>query len=243
MRKKERPAGTASVPDGEKAAFGKDLSFAAAEAYRLLRTNILFALPDEKRCRVAGVTSASSGEGKSTTALNLAYMLAEAGERTLLLEGDMRLPTIAARLGLRRAPGLSNVLAGFSEAQEVLQESGLHERLWFISAGDIPPNPSELLGMSGIRDLLAALEKDYDFIVIDLPPVMEVSDPLVASRLTDGMIMVVRQSYSSRRAVASAMQQLHYAGAKVLGFVLSCAGAGQGGEYYRRQDKKPHRAI
>lgn len=232
--KKDKRDKTASVQSEEKAVYGKDLSFAAAEAYRLLRTNILFALPDEKKCRVIGVTSASSGEGKSTTALNLAYMLAEAGERTLLLEGDMRLPTIAKRLGLRRAPGLSNVLAGLSEVQEALQESGLHEQLWIISSGDIPPNPSELLGMGGIRDLLTSLEKEYDFIVMDLPPVMEVSDPLVASRLTDGMIVVVRQSYASRRAVAGAMQQLHYAGAKVLGFVLSRASVGRGEKYYQQ---------
>ena len=84
----------------ERTVFGRDLSFAAAEAYKLLRTNILFALPDEKRCRIIGVTSASSGEGKSTTVLNLSYMLAVAGERVLLIEGDMRLPTISKHLNL-----------------------------------------------------------------------------------------------------------------------------------------------
>lgn len=242
MRKKEKDERRAMAQSEDNAVYGKDLSFAAAEAYRLLRTNILFALPDEKKCRVVGITSASSGEGKSTTALNLAYMLAEAGERTLLMEGDMRLPTIAGRLGLRCTPGLSNVLAGLSDVREVLQDSGLHERLWVISSGDIPPNPSELLGMECIRDLLALLAKEYDFIVMDLPPVMEVSDPLVASKLTDGMIMVVRQSYASRRAVASAMQQLHYTGAKVLGFVLARAGAGQGRKYYQRY-RKTYRAV
>lgn len=222
----------------EKAAYGKDLSFAAAEAYRLLRTNVLFALPDEKKCRIIGITSASSGEGKSTTALNLAYMLAEAGERVLLIEGDMRLPTISARLNLRYSPGLSNVLVGLCEVEDVVQESGFHEGLQVISSGDIPPNPSELLGMKKIQELMACLSAQYDFIVIDLPPVTEVSDPLIASKLTDGMIVVVRQSYAKRRALADAMQQLRYADAKVLGFVLARAGTSPGKKYYKRYKRE-----
>lgn len=214
--------------------FGKDLSFAAAEAYKLLRTNILFALPDEKKCRVIGVTSANSGEGKSTTTLNLSYMLAEAGERVLLIEGDMRLPTISRRLNLQASPGLSNVLAGLCGIKEALQESGLHERLQIISAGDIPPNPSELLGAKSVDILIEVLSGDYDFILVDLPPVTDVADALVASKLTDGMIVVVRQNYANRRALADTMQQLQYVEAKILGFVMTCAGAGKSKKYYKR---------
>lgn len=221
----------------EKAAYGKELSFAAAEAYRLLRTNVLFALPNEKKCRIIGITSACSGEGKSTTALNLAYMLAEAGERVLLVEGDMRLPTISVHLELHRSPGLSNVLVGLCGVEDVVQDSGFHERIQVISSGDIPPNPSELLGMQRMHELMACLSGQYDFIVIDLPPVTEVSDPLVASKLTDGMIVVVRQSYAKRRALADTMQQLRYADAKVLGFVLARAGTGPGKKYYKRYEK------
>lgn len=232
-RKKSRRSGQ----NAEKAIYGKDLSFAAAEAYKLLRTNILFALPDEKKCRVIGVTSASSGEGKSTTALNLAYMLAEAGERVLLIEGDMRLPTVSKRLGIAPSPGLSNVLAGLNGVKEALQESGLHKRLQIISSGDIPPNPSELLGSSPFRILLELLSGNFDFILIDLPPVTEVSDPLVASKLTDGMVVVVRQNYANRRALADTIQQLDYAGAKVLGFVLARADTGKGKKYYKRYGK------
>lgn len=218
----------------KQAAFGKDLSFTAAEAYKLLRTNILFALPDEKKCRVIGVTSASSGEGKSTTALNLSYMLAEAGERVLLIEGDMRLPKISRRLKLQPAPGLSNVLAGLCGVKETLQESGVHDRLQVISAGEIPPNPSELLGAKSIDILLEVLSGDYDFILFDLPPVTDVADALVASKLTDGMIVVVRQNYANRRALADTMQQLRYVEAKVLGFVMTCASAGKGQKHYKR---------
>lgn len=218
----------------EKEMFGKDLGFAAAEAYKLLRTNILFALPDKKKCRVIGVTSASSGEGKSTTTLNLCYMLAEAGERVLLIEGDMRLPTVSRRLKLRASPGLSNVLAGLCGIKETLQESGLHERLQVICAGDIPPNPSELLGAKSINILIEVLSGDYDFILFDLPPVTDVADALVASKMTDGMIVVVRQNYANRRALADTMQQLQYIEAKILGFVMTCASVGKGQKYYKR---------
>lgn len=227
-----------ALQKNEKAVFGKDLSFAAAEAYKLLRTNILFALPDEKKCRIIGVTSASSGEGKSTTALNLAYMLAEAGERVLLIEGDMRLPTISKQLNLQASPGLSNVLAGINGVNEVLQESGIQKRLHVISSGDIPPNPSELLGAKSIGILVEVLSGEYDFIVFDLPPVTEVADALVASKLTDGMIVVVRQNFANRRALADTMQQLKYVDAKILGFVMTRVDADKGKKYYKRYYKQ-----
>lgn len=210
--------------------FGKKLSFAAAEAYKLLRTNLLFALPDEQKCRVVGVTSALSGEGKSTTSLNLAHVLAESGRKILLMETDMRLPTISKRLGLTKQEGLSNLLAGLCGEQEVLQPSGLQERLWIVGAGDTPPNPSELLGSGRMREAINSFSQAFDFIILDLPPVNEVSDALVVSRLTHGMIMVVRQGYATRSSVADAMRQLGNVDAKVLGFVMTHTD-GQGGKY------------
>jgi len=210
---------------------GKDLSFAAAEAYKLLRTNILFALPDKQQCNVVGVTSAGSGEGKSTTALNLSYALAEAGKNVLLIEGDMRLPTISRQLTLRPSPGLSNVLAGLNSVRDALQESGLHKRLQVISSGDIPPNPSELLGAQSCGILIEVLSSDYDFIILDLPPVTEVADALVASKLTDGMLMVVRKNYANKHALANAIHQLKYVDAKILGIVLTDSSTVKGRKY------------
>lgn len=219
----------------EKATFGDNLDFASSEAYKLLRTNILFALPDEQKCRVVGVTSSCSVEGKSTTALNLAYMLAQANEHVLLIEADMRLPTIARRMELNAAPGLSNVLAGLQELFGVLQKSPIQENLFFISAGDIPPNPSELLGSKPMAAMMEALSGTFDFVILDLPPVTEVSDALVASKVTDGMIVVVRQNFANRRALADTMQQLNYAGAKVLGFVMTCSDAQKKGKKYYKK--------
>ena len=220
----------------EELTFGENLSFAASEAYKLLRTNILFALPDEQKCRIIGVTSSLSGEGKSTTALNLAYMLAEMGQRTLLIEADMRLPTITRRLGLNTAPGLSNLLAGLDSGKGVMQHSGIQERLHIIASGDPPPNPSELLGSEQMKAAISVLAEKVDFIVMDLPPVNEVADALVASRLTDGLVVVVRQDYASRRMVDEAMRQLQYVNAKILGFVMTCAG-GQGKGSYKRYSR------
>ena len=217
-------------PEEEGRTFGKGLSFAAAESYRLLRANVLFALPDEKQCRIIGVTSSMRGGGKSTTALNLAYMLAESGRKTLLVEADMRLPTAARRLGLPGKQGLSDLLVGMCSGGDILQMSGIHEKLWIMSAGSIPPNPSELLGSHQMRQTIEHLSRGFDFILLDLPPVNEVSDSLVASKLTDGMLMVVREGYAARSAVSAALRQLQYVEAKVLGFVLTRTD-GQGGKY------------
>lgn len=224
------------------AIFGEALPFAAAEAYRRLRTNIMFALPDEQKCRIVGVTSSVGGEGKSTTSLNLSYMLAEAGERVLLIEADMRLPSISRQLNLSPAPGLSNVLAGLLSAYESIQESGIHERLAFISAGDIPPNPTELLGAKWMQTLMEVLSANYDFIILDLPPITEVSDALVASKYATGMIMVVRQDYATRRVLTDAMQQLEYAGTKILGFVMTRSDTQVKGKY-KKYYEKGHESV
>lgn len=132
----------------QRAMLGDRLSFAASEAYKLLRTNLTFALPDEQRCRVVGITSASRSEGKSTTSINLAYTIAETGKRVLLVEADMRRPNLARRLAIDPAPGLSNLLAGLCREGDVIQDVGLLENLKVITSGDVPPNP---VGAAGLR--------------------------------------------------------------------------------------------
>jgi len=218
------------------------MNFAASEAYRLLRTNLLFALPfsslrEGETCRVVGITSSMSGEGKSTTALNLGYVLAESGKKVLVVEADMRLPTISKRLGLEPKVGLSNLLAGLCTEQEVTHPSGIQERLWVMSAGSTPPNPSELLGSERMKMMLKNVAGAYDFVILDLPPVNEVSDALVTSRLTHGMIMVVRQGYATRSSVGEAMRQMENVSVKVLGFVVTYSDS-QSGKYKTYQKGK-----
>lgn len=205
----------------ERKFIGPELNFAGAEAFKLLRTNVAFSLPGDKDCHVVGVTSTVRGEGKSITSLNLAYMLAEAGHWVLLIEGDMRLPTIKRRLALEGEQGLSNMLTGTSEGVEVVQSSGIHEQMRVITSGDIPPNPSELLGSSRMGDAIQELSQDFEYIILDLPPVTAVSDALVVSKLTDGIIVVVSKDYATQRGLSEAMRQLQYADAKILGFVTT----------------------
>ena len=211
-----------------------ELSFAAAEAYKLLRTNLLFALP-EKECRIIGVTSSIRGEGKSTTSVNLAYTLAQTGKRVLLVDGDMRLPTIAQKLEMGGTPGLSNLLAGLSAERDCLRKSSYFDNWYILPAGDIPPNPSELLGSERMHALLDRYKDVFDYILLDLPPVNIVVDALVITKWTDGVIVVVRENYTDRRALDACMYQVEKLGAKMLGFVMTDANAG--GSSYKNYGK------
>lgn len=253
LKRKQKNSVSADVDQLE--IYGDKLSFAASEAYKLLRTNLTFSMPDEKKqCRIIGVTSAMKGEGKSTTSINLAYTLAETGKRVLLLECDLRLPTMAARLNLNRSPGLSNLLAGMVQGTEALQKSGLIKNMYVITSGDIPPNPSELLGSDQIKVVLDLLSQAFDYIVLDLPPVSIVSDALVISKLTSGMIVVTRQDYCSKRLLADTIRQLRFVNAKILGLVMTGSRSaaksykykkyGKGSKYgsydaYESYEKKP----
>lgn len=202
---------------------GKNLSFGAAEAYKLLRTNLVFSMADEEGCRVIGVTSALRGEGKSTTSINLAYSLAQTGKRVLLLEADMRIPVMASILRLDETPGLSHVLAGINSLNEAVHQLPMLRNVSILPAGEIPPNPSELLSSKRMELVLEALVSVFEYIIIDLPPVNAVSDGLAISRLLSGMIMVVRQDYCDQQALAEAMQRMELLEIKVLGFVFNGA--------------------
>lgn len=196
------------------------LDFATAEAYKRLRANLLLSMPNEKRCRIVGVISALRNEGKSTTAINVSLSLAEAGKKVLLIDMDMRIPNVAAFMGVDNTPGLSNYLTGMNIQEEVMKQSMIHDNAYVIPAGDIPPNPSELLGSEKMKKLIESISHDYDFILFDLPAFTEVSDALVVSKLTDGMIVIVRQDHSNKRALDETMRQLRFLEIKILGFVM-----------------------
>lgn len=211
------------TPAETKKTIGDNLNFAAAEAYKLLRTNLEFSLPSEKKCKIIGVTSALRGEGKSTTAINIAYTIAQTKKNVLLIEADLRLSTVAKRLQLRTRPGLTNMMIGQFSGNDVLQKSGLHPNLWVITAGDTPPNPAELLGSKPMEIMFKAMSELFDCIVVDLPPVTAVTDALVVSKHLDGMLVVVRQDYCDRGSVDETVRQLRFAGTKILGFVMTGA--------------------
>lgn len=214
---------------------GDKLSFGAAEAYKLLRTNLNFSFPNEDGCKVIGVTSALRGEGKSTTAINLAYTMAQTGDKVLLIEADLRLPTISKRLKVRSAPGLTNLLVGQCSGNDIIQRSNLIDGLWVATAGDIPPNPAELLGSKQMEMTLEAVRKAFNVVIVDLPPVTAVSDALVVSKLLSGIIVVVRQNYCDKRSFNELLRQMSLAGTKIVGLVMTDADTQQ--KRYKRYSK------
>ncbi len=200
---------------------GKDLDFASSEAYKLLRTNIMFSVPDRQTGKVIGVTSPCPQEGKSTTSINLAYSLAESGNKVLLVDSDMRRPSISKMLEMSRTPGLSNRLAGGDK--DAVNIGILHENLSIMFSGDIPPNPSELISSPNMAALIEEFRGAYDYVIVDLPPVTAVSDPLIMSKNIDGLAIVIRHGHTRTRDVAETMRQLRLVNAKTLGFIYNGA--------------------
>lgn len=218
---------------------GEKLKFSATEAYKLLRTNLFFCLPEgnDRACPVVGVTSSVQGEGKSTTSINLAYMLAENGKRVCLIEGDLRAPTFKSRLKLKNAVGLSHVLANMEADLGNLLTNSLHKNLWVVSAGDIPPNPAELLGSARMEHFIGVLKEGFSYIVLDLPPITVVADALAVSGVLDGMLVVVEEGKTTKRELADAMQRLEMIHDKILGFVITHAERTKG-KYGKKYGKK-----
>ena len=211
--------------DGQTPLVGGKISFAAAESYKLLRTKLQFSFAGEQSCRIIGISSAIHGEGKSLTAINLAYSMSQLGKRVLLVDCDMRRPSLGEKLPLNKQNGLSDFLTGQSGAENLIQHCGLKEdekAFHVISSGHIPPNPMELLSSSRMEKMLLRLRDNYDYIILDLPPVGEVGDALATAKLTDGMLLVVRQNYCNRIALSAAARQFEFVKARILGVVFNC---------------------
>ena len=201
---------------------GSKLSFEGREAYNLLRTNLMFSTKrNDRNARVIGITSSVHGEGKSLTIINLAYSIAESGRKVILVECDLRLPTLRKKLGIPKAVGVSNYLAGDSKEKPILHKDVLINGFDFLQAGDIPPNPSELLGSKQFSNLIDNLAQAYDVVLIDLPPIGEVSDALVASRAADGLVLIVRNNYTNVSDLDYALRQCKLVNAKVIGFIYN----------------------
>lgn len=217
--------------------FGENISFAASEAYKLLRTKIQFSFADEADCHVICTTSALAGEGKSLSSLNLACSLAQLDKKVVLIDCDLRRPSIALKIGIKKSPGLSEYLTRHVHYGDVAQPFSAGSSINFdvISAGKIPPNPMELLSSARMEKIVNRLKENYDYIILDLPPVEEVSDALVAAKLADGVLMVIRQDYCNRTAIENAVKQLEFVNAKILGIVFNATyDDGFVGKYYYR---------
>ena len=219
---------------------GDGISFAASEAYKLLRAKLQFSFVGSSKCRVIGLTSALSGEGKSLTAVNLAYTLAQLDKKVILIDGDMRRPTLAEKLGIQKKPGLSSYLTNQSPLEDLIQKymSGEKEMFDVVAAGQNPPNPVELLSSETMAEMVERLRETYDYVILDLPPVGEVSDAMSVANLLDGMLLVVRQNYCDRTVLSNAVRLFAFLKTnKILGVVFNCTsehGGKYGKNYYRR---------
>lgn len=215
------------------------MSFQVREAYKALRTNVVFSLPIDE-CKKVIVTSSLASEGKSTNCLNLAITFAEMNERVLIIDCDLRRPNLGRLLNVKNTPGLSNCLVGLNPLDEIIRKSDF-KNLSYITAGNIPPNPAELLSSPNMDKIIAELEKRFDYIFFDTAPINLVTDTAVLSKYVHGIIMVVLQASTDKEALRFAMNQLQFVGAKVLGFILNGVVYGNNGNYKYKNKKKYYR--
>lgn len=190
-----------------------------AEAFRALRTNLQF-LDVDAQNKSFIVTSSIEGEGKSTTIANLALALADAGVRVLLVDADLRRPTVAKQFGVPDAVGLTDVLIGRAEAMDVIQPIG-DKGLSVLTAGTIPPNPSELIGSRPMATLVADLGRDFDVVLYDVPPLLPVTDPAILSKLVGTTILVVAAGRTTKAQLRGAVSALENVGSSVSGVILT----------------------
>lgn len=194
--------------------------FATKEAYKTARTNIRFSLSSGRGCKKVIVTSASPGEGKTTTCLNLAIAFAQTDAKVLIIDADLRKPRINRHLSIERENGLSDLLGGLIEINTAIKRCERHN-LDCITAGQIPPNPAELLSSPEMEQLLEELGKRYDYIFIDTPPVTVVTEAAAMAKCADGVIIIIRQNHTISESVERARDNLKMANAKILGYVLN----------------------
>lgn len=201
-----------------------------AEQYRTIRTNIQFASASRKMQTVV-VTSAGSGDGKSTTTANLAIVLADAGQRVLIVDADMRKATVHKTFGVSNELGLSLFLSSDQQLENLVQPTTV-ENLSVLTAGPKPPNPSELLGSKRMDQFIEEVCRQYDVILFDMPPIVAVTDAQVMASKVDGTLMVVREGVTRKDALVNAKKLLDLVHADILGVVYNGAENGRGEDYY-----------
>jgi len=208
-----------------------------SEAFRAVRTNVLFSSADEGP-KVIVVTSAGPGEGKTLVASNLAVAMAQAAQRVLLMDADMRRPRVHSLFGIAQEPGLSNVLVGNAKPSDAVRITSV-PGLWAMPAGMIPPNPAELIGSKRFKEFLATLGQHFDIVIVDTPPVMAVTDSSIAAHVATGLIFVLGAEMTTRHTAQRAVEQLAHARPKFLGAILNRVDLQHQGyyysQYYRRE--------
>lgn len=212
-----------------------------AESYRVLRTNLIFSFP-EASGRVLVVSSACPGEGKSTTVANLAYSLAQNGSKVLVVDADLRRPTMHQHFHVEKTPGLSDLIVGNCTPSQAIHATDL-KGLQVIPCGYVPPNPTELLGSANMREILGALRTLCDWVLIDTPPILTMADTPVLCPFTDGLVLVVGAELSNRATVQRALDQVLTVGGKVTGVVLNKVDLERNSYYYSQHYGEYYRSY
>ncbi len=238
-RKKQKLQMAQDFEDIREKILNNKTSFQVREAYKALRTNLIFSLPSDS-CKKLVITSALASEGKSTNCLNLAITFAEMEAKVLVIDCDLRRPNLARLLDVPNAPGLSNYLVGLNTSEEIIHKS-TYNNLSVITAGNIPPNPVELLSSENMGRLIEKLEKEFDYIFLDTPPVNLVIDTVVVSKYVHGIVLIALQNSTDKEALRYALKQIKFAGSKVLGFVLNGVVFGSNGDYKNDNKRKYYR--
>lgn len=202
-----------------------------SEQYRTIRTNIQYSVPGDREIRNMVITSSGPGEGKSTTSANLAVVFANAGQRVLLVDADMRKPTVHKTFSLPNTVGLSSLLSSHQELTNVVQTT-IVDNLNILSSGPKPPNPSELLNSTQMDRVIQETKEQYDFVIFDMPPIVTVTDAQIMASKTDGTLLVVREDVSRKESLMKAQELLHLVKANVLGVVYNGAKNTNDHEYY-----------
>lgn len=210
-----------------------------AEAFKSIRTNVLFSSAEDGM-RSLVVTSSGPGEGKSIVSSNIAVALAQAGQRVLLMDGDMRRPRVHEIFSCDQEPGLSNVLTGVAKSGEAIRRCPTIHGLWLLPSGHIPPNPAELLGSHRFRDFMGSLEDHFDWVVIDSPPVLVVTDSSIVANHASGVVFVVGSDKTSRQAARAAVEQLDASNARIIGSVLNRVNLARHQYYYSSYYRKEY---
>jgi succinoglycan biosynthesis transport protein ExoP len=202
----------------------------ASEAYRTIRTAILLSQAGEPP-RTILISSAQSSEGKTTSSINLAASLASAGGRVVLIDADLRRPGLTRHFGLPSGgPGLVEIITGQASIKDVAIPEIL-KRVTVIPSGRVPPNPAELLGSKEMIVTIQKLSEEYDYVIIDSPPILPVTDSVILSRFVDGVVLVVKGASTPRKVVRDAKTRLEAVGARFLGAILNDVDL-TGGDYY-----------
>lgn len=202
-----------------------------SEQYRTIRTSIEFKMSDQG-LKTFIITSPEAGAGKSTTSANLAVSFAQQGKKVLLIDADLRKPTVQRSFRLPNHKGLTNLLTQSLPLEEVLQTTEISETLKLISSGPVPPNPSELLGSAAMKKLLEAVEEQFDTILIDTPPVNVVTDAHILSRMTDGTIIVAFSGQTKKEDLIKIKKSFEKINANLIGVVLHGLDTKESAYYY-----------